>query len=237
MRIVIITNRFTFNPLLFHFRHYCFNIIYMERRELNALYHKNGSYDEIKSHHYIISFDPKDTTENRLTGEQAQQLGLEYAKKNFTGHQALVCTHLDRHNESGNDVVKSIIGYGLRGDRSLKMKVCRKHFDHINECIDTLEKAISDLSKPYHKSSKRLCSWAGLTPQNNENAGKKKSVHISRAGVCSKPLLVQCANAAIKDKKNPYFKYKYDRIKKRRGYKRGIIAIARMMLTCLYHMF
>lgn len=51
-----------------------------------------------------------------------------------------------------------------------------------------------------------------------------------------KPLLVQCANAAIKSK-NPYFKYKYDRIKKRRGHKRAIIAIARMVLTCIYHMF
>ena len=47
----------------------------MERRELNALYHKNESYDEIKSHHYIISFDPKDSEENGLTGEQAQQIG------------------------------------------------------------------------------------------------------------------------------------------------------------------
>lgn len=87
------------------------------------------------------------------------------------------------------------------------------------------------------KSSKHLCSWAGLTPQNNESAGKKKSVRVSRAGVYLKPLLVQCANAAIRDKKNPYFKFKYDRIKKRRGHKRAIIAIARMMLTCIYHMF
>lgn len=86
-------------------------------------------------------------------------------------------------------------------------------------------------------SSKHLCSWAGLTPQNNESAGKKKSVRVSRAGVYLKPLLVQCANAAIKDKKNPYFRIKYDRIKKRRGHKRAIIAIARMLLTCLYNMF
>lgn len=50
-------------------------------------------------------------------------------------------------------------------------------------------------------------------------------------------LLVQCANAAIKNKKNPNFRIKYDRIKKRRGHKRAIIAIARMILTCIYHMF
>ncbi len=81
----------------------------MECRELNALYHKNESYDEIKSHHYIISFDPKDAAENGLTGEQAQQIGMEYAKKNFPGHQALVCTHMDGHNESGNIHVHIVI--------------------------------------------------------------------------------------------------------------------------------
>jgi len=84
-------------------------------------------------------------------------------------------------------------------------------------------------------SSKHLCSWAGLTPQNNESAGKKKSVRVSRAGVYIKPLLVQCANAAIKSKKCTYFKMRYDQIKKRRGHKKAIIAIAHMLLNCIYH--
>lgn len=74
----------------------------IECKELNASYHKNQNYDEIKSHHYILSFDPKDTTERGLTGEKAQQIGLEFAKKNFPGHQTLVCTHTDGHNKSGN---------------------------------------------------------------------------------------------------------------------------------------
>jgi len=85
-------------------------------------------------------------------------------------------------------------------------------------------------------SAKHLCSWSGLTPQNNESAGKKKSSKISRAGVYLKPLLVQCANAAIKSAKTPYFRDKFFKIKKRRGHKKAIIAIARMMLTCIYHM-
>ena len=85
-------------------------------------------------------------------------------------------------------------------------------------------------------SSKHLCSWAGLTPQNNESAGKKKSVRVSRAGVYIKPLLVQCANAAIKSKECPYFKTRFDQIKKRRGHKKAIIAIAHMLLNCIYHM-
>ena len=80
-----------------------------ECQELNSYYHKNKKFNEIKSHHYIISFDPKDKEECGLTGERAQQLGLTFAKKNFPGHQALVCTHTDGHNESGNIHVHIVI--------------------------------------------------------------------------------------------------------------------------------
>lgn len=86
------------------------------------------------------------------------------------------------------------------------------------------------------ESSKHLTSWAGLTPANNESAGKKKSVRISKAGQFLKPLLVQCALAATMDKKETYFSIKYQRIMKRRGHKKAIIAIARMMLVVIYHM-
>ena len=80
-----------------------------ECQETNAYFHKNQSYNEIKSHHYIISFDPKDRDEHGLTGELAQQLGVEYAKENFPGHQTLVCTHTDGHNGSGNIHVHIVI--------------------------------------------------------------------------------------------------------------------------------
>ena len=80
-----------------------------ECQELNSYYHKNKNFNEIKSHHYIISFDPKDRDECGLTGERSQQLGLTFAKKNFPGHQALVCTHNDGHNESGNIHVHIVI--------------------------------------------------------------------------------------------------------------------------------
>lgn len=80
-----------------------------ECQETNAYFHKNQSYNDIKSHHYIISFDPKDRDEHGLTGELAQQLGVEYAKENFPGHQALVCTHTDGHNGSGNIHVHIVI--------------------------------------------------------------------------------------------------------------------------------
>ena len=80
-----------------------------ECQELNSYYHKNQNFNEIKSHHYIISFDPKDKDECGLTGERAQQLGLTFAKKNFPGHQALICTHTDGHNESGNIHIHIVI--------------------------------------------------------------------------------------------------------------------------------
>ena len=83
---------------------------------------------------------------------------------------------------------------------------------------------------------RHLASWAGLTPANNESANKKKSIRCSRAGQYLKPLLVQCALAAVKSRKQPYYANKYKALAKRRGKKKAIIAIARMMLISIYHM-
>ncbi|MPM68026.1 hypothetical protein SDC9_114952 [bioreactor metagenome] len=85
-------------------------------------------------------------------------------------------------------------------------------------------------------TAKHLCSWAGLTPTNNESAGKKKSVRVSKAGCYIKPLLVQCASAIVKSEKHPEIRNRFLRIKKRRGHKKAIISIARMLLTALYNM-
>jgi transposase len=85
------------------------------------------------------------------------------------------------------------------------------------------------------ETSRHLCSWAGLTPQNDQSAGKKKTTCISRAGAYIKPLLVQCALAAINSKSHPEVRNRYQAIKKRRGHKKAIIAIARMLLTAIYN--
>ena len=85
-------------------------------------------------------------------------------------------------------------------------------------------------------TAKHLCSWAGLTPTNNESAGKKKSVRVSKAGCYIKPLLVQCATAIVKSEKHPEIRNRYLRIKKRRGHKKAIIPIARKLLTAIYNM-
>lgn len=78
--------------------------------------------------------------------------------------------------------------------------------------------------------------FGGLTLGNNESAGKKKSVHITRARVYLKPALVEIAHAALKDTGSSYYCVKYEKIAKRRGKKRAIIAIARMILTAIYQM-
>ena len=80
-----------------------------ECRELNELYHKNQTPGEIKAHHYIISFDPQDQIDRGLTTERAQAIGMEFAKKNFPGHQTLVCTHADGSHGSGNIHVHIVI--------------------------------------------------------------------------------------------------------------------------------
>ena len=76
----------------------------------NRKYGKNGRREDVKTHHYIISFDPKDAVENGLTMERAQALGLQFCKDNFPAHPAIVCTHPDGHNHSGNIHVHIVIG-------------------------------------------------------------------------------------------------------------------------------
>ena len=75
----------------------------------NLRYEKNQKREDVKSHHYIISFDPRDGTDNGLTVDQAQELGEQFCKEHFPGHQALVCTHPDGHNHSGNIHVHIVI--------------------------------------------------------------------------------------------------------------------------------
>ena len=75
----------------------------------NLRYGKNQKREDVKSHHYIISFDPRDAADNGLTVDRAQMLGEEFCRKQFPGHQAIVCTHPDGHNHSGNIHVHIVI--------------------------------------------------------------------------------------------------------------------------------
>ena len=100
----------------------------------NRKYGKNGRREDVKTHHYIISFDPKDAVENGLTMERAQALGLQFCKDNFPGHPAIVCTHPDGHNSAGNIHVHIVIEMCIRDrykenlvDRSLLFITTDKH--------------------------------------------------------------------------------------------------------------
>ncbi|GIP61916.1 hypothetical protein J32TS6_04710 [Virgibacillus pantothenticus] len=142
-----------------------------------------------------------------------------------------------------------------------KLSVIKQHYENLKARKADLEKLILSLAEPYTEeinliltvpsfknifsaiavvseigvnmdvfpTAKHLCS--GLTPTNNESAGKKKSVRISRAGVYIKPLLVQCATAVVQSDKHPEIRNRYLRLKKRRGHKRAIIAIARNVVN------
>ena len=118
----------------------------------NLRYGKNQKREDVKSHHYIISFDPRDSTENCLTGKRAQELGLEYAKANFPGHQALVCTHMDGHNGSGNIHVHIVINSLRKLDvpkqsfmeRPIDCKAGHKH--HLTkDYLKHLQKSLMDI--------------------------------------------------------------------------------------------
>lgn len=99
--------------------------------------------------------------------------------------------------------------------------------------IQVLSEIGADMS--VFPTAKHLVSWAGCCPRNDQSNKKIKSTRISRAGSYFKPILVQVANALIKSKKHPEFATRYRRIKARRGHKKAIIAICRMILTAIWH--
>ena len=168
--------------------------------------------------------------------------------------------------KKSQEVFNSLKDCKIESDQRVKMKVITEHVEHLDKHIEDIEIEIIKRCVPYSvhienmvritgisymsamtilgeigadmevfESDKQLISWAGLAPANNESAYKKKSVRISKAGAYLKPLLVQCALSAIKST-DPYFRNKYSNIKKRRGHKKAIIAIARKLLVAIYHM-
>ena len=155
-----------------------------------------------------------------ITAEQKTRIGI------IRDHLRYIDTLIDRVDACINTLVDKYEGYIVL--------LCTIPGVDRSSAITILSEIGVDMTQ--FGSSKRLCCWAGLTPGNNESAGKKKSVHISRAGVYLKPALVQIAHAAVKDKSSAYYALKYERIAKRRGKKRAIIAIARMILTAAFVM-
>ena len=145
----------------------------------------------------------------------------------------LVHAHMDYIMSTISDIDSMINSLVKPYDNAIKLLCTIPGVDR-RSAITIISEIGTDMTQ--FSNSKRLCCWAGLTPGNNESAGKKKSVRITRAGVYLKPALVQVTHAAVKSNKSLYYKDKYKRIMKRRGKKRATIAIARMILTAAYQM-
>ena len=179
-------------------------------QQLNREYQKNKNKDEIKSHHYIISFDPRDSTENCLTGKRAQELGLEYAKANFPGHQALVCTHMDGHNGSGNIHVHIVINSLRKLDvpkqpfmeQSIDCKAGYKH--HVtNEYLKHLQKSLMDLCNRefLHQVDLLSPSRTGVTEAEYwaQRWLDEKKQEIEKEGFTPNPTKFQTQKQLIRD--------------------------------------
>lgn len=156
---------------------------------------------------------------------------------NFTPIQKarinLIQKHLDQVSENINEVNKLIDIMAKPFEDKIDF-LCQIPGIRRDSAIIILSEIGNDMNQ--FSSSRRISAWAGLTPMNNQSAGKKKSVRISRAEVYLKPCLVEVAHAAVKDKEHPYYSNKFNKISKRRGKKRAYIAIARKILVAIYHM-
>ena len=141
--------------------------------------------------------------------------------------------HMDQVNENINEINKLIDIMAKPFEDDINF-LCQIPGVKRDSAIVILSEIGNDMEQ--FKTARRITSWAGLAPTNNQSAGTKKSVKISRAGVYLKPCLVEVAHAAIKDKEHPYYANKFNKISKRRGKKRAYIAIARKILIAIYHM-
>ena len=185
-----------------------------ECQELNSHYHKNQNFNEIKSHHYIISFDPKDRDECGLTGERAQQLGLTFAKKNFPGHQALICTHTDGHNESGNIHVHIVINsirkydvpeepfmeYACESKAGYKHHLSTAYLDHLKqEVMDMCQKEgfhQVDLLTPAERKITEKEYWAQRRGQEKLDKFNQK---MRKDGITPKETKYQTEKQFLRD--------------------------------------
>ena len=84
-------------------------------------------------------------------------------------------------------------------------------------------------------SASRAAAWAGVAPGNHESAGKRIKVQTRQGNVFLKSMLVEAAQAAVREK-GTYLRSKFHRLKARRGYPRAIMAIAHKILVAAYHM-
>ena len=142
--------------------------------------------------------------------------------------------HIDELRKHISEVEQEILRLSDKYEAALNLIRTVPGFDkNPMTAIQVLSEIFGDMS--VFPTAKNLVSWAGCCPRNDQSNQKIKSTRISRAGSYFKPVLVQVANALIKSKKNSEFSNRYKRIKARRGHKKAIIAICRMLLTAIWH--
>lgn len=142
--------------------------------------------------------------------------------------------HIDELDRHKTEIEREIFCLSDKYEAALNLIRTVPGFDkNPLTAIQVLSEIGGDMS--VFPTAKNLVSWAGCCPHNDQSNHKIKSTRISRAGSYFKPVLVQIANAFIKSKKHPEFINRYRRIKARRGHKKAIIAICRMILTAIWH--
>ena len=156
----------------------------------NLRYGKNQKREDVKSHHYIISFDPRDGTDNGLTVDKAQSLGEEFCNEHFPGHQAIVCTHPDGHNHSGNIHVHIVIN-------SLRIEAVPllPYMDRPADTKDGCKHRCTDAAMEYFKSEvMEMC--------HRENLYQIDPLHGSKNRVTEREYWAQKKGQLALDKEN-----------------------------------
>ena len=156
----------------------------------NLRYEKNQKREDVKSHHYIISFDPRDAADNGLTVDQAQGLGEKFCKEHFPGHQAIVCTHPDGHNHSGNIHVHIVIN-------SLRIEAVPllPYMDRPADTKDGCKHRCTDAAMEYFKSEvMEMC--------HRENLYQIDLLHGSKNRVTEREYWAQKKGQLALDKEN-----------------------------------
>jgi len=192
--------------------------------------------DKILENPSDTSFDIKPLIHSSMMGKLPElELAIDgYITPEQAGKLKIIKQHCEDLESRKAELEKLILALASPYQQELDLILTAPSFKNIFTAICIISEI--GVNMEAFPSAKHLSSWAGLTPTNNESAGKKKSVRVSKAGCYIKPLLVQCANAVVKSEKHPEIRNRYLRIKKRRGHKKAILAIARMLLTALYNM-
>ncbi len=192
--------------------------------------------DKILENPLDTSFDIKPLIHGSMMNKLPElELAIDgYITPEQAGKLKIVRKHCEDLGSRKEELEKLILALAKPYQQELDLILTAPSFKNIFSAISIISEI--GVNMEAFPSAKHLCSWAGLTPTNNESAGKKKSVRVSKAGCYIKPLLVQCANSVVKSEKHPEIRNRYLRLRKRRGHKKAIIAIARMLLTALYNM-